>query len=296
MSDVEKEVFEGAEESTTHSEQEVMDEAAKQLGFGEGEKQPEEGSQEVLPENAPVQEADNAGGEQVAEEEIAVPPKEDSTFEELIQTRYQKALDRLKKVDPQYDVWKRELRGKTDTSLSDDGDDYITNMNKNELQQLVKRTVTEASTDAYRQVQGEANYHNEFKTADSVITTFMQENKIPKEEFDSAYDYAVGLGLDVEKPGGPSAIAKVVIKEFQRVGLMKHFSEKVIKAQAEAAGKVKAANLVKQPDAAPVPGTTSTNPNSWMGKEPSEMSKEEQLAAMRAVGISKASEDVFGKP
>ena len=297
MSDARKEVFDGVEESVAPSEQDVMDEAARQLGFGGKEEKPEE-----APEEAPAQEADNADGEQVSGGGVTAPPEEDNVREEFIQTRYQKALDRLKEVDPQYDAWKRELRGKTDTppanpettSLGDE-DDYIANMNKSELQQLVKRTVAEASTNAYRQVQGEANYHNEFKTADNVITQFMQENEIPKEEFDSAYEYAQSLGLDVRQPGGPSAIAKVVIKEFQRVGLMNHFNAKVTKAQAEAAGKAKAANLVRQPDAAPVPGTAPAQTNTWKGKVPAEMNDEERIAAMKAVGSSNASNEVFGK-
>lgn len=260
--------------------------------FGAGN--PDEGTPPEEPNQEPDDGVTIAGGEVEGKptEELSGEQVPKSEFDQMEKSKkffertHQETMELLNQNDPfLYDQIKGQLQAKRKEVqqppepepepdvLGVEGDDYIA-----EIRKAVREEVSQAQV----QLQAQERYSNEYHIANKAVIEFEKANGITPEQSANAWKAIKELNVDIKKIGGPTTVAKLLLKEYQLMGLQGHFKEKVTQAQVEAEKKVAEANSVTQPTAGALP-------------EPGEKSKEEKLLeSMRAVGGSAANEEVFG--
>lgn len=281
-------------------EEELFGDAMKQLeksAEDDGGSPAEEGDDPAQAEEEAVILAGGEEPEATPEAEPAAEPEtpaEDADTEKFYQTSYQEAMAKLKQVSPiLHDKIKTELKDERgqqqpaqtedavlDTSDSDDPYAVLAEVKK--TMAALPDMMRQETASIQKEMRAQEQFVSEYGNANAVLEGFLESNKIPKESAQAAYNEAVEFGINPDTPGGPTQMAKFIIKELRHNALAAHLETKVTEATAGAETKAISALQVAQPTPGAMP-------------EPPKLTKDEKvLKSMQDVGSSETSKEVFG--
>lgn len=107
--------------------------------------------------------------------------------------------------------------------------------------------IRDNSRAAVDQMRKEEAYSNEMQQSNGVIRDFIKAGEFTKEEVNTAFQEADQFGIDIDSIGGPSSMARLVIKELNHIKLQREYGQRTAGESGIIAGKKESINAVLQP-------------------------------------------------